>query len=612
VIKNKIKNTIYIFLFSGIVFALYQNMNYIPLSFEREVTTCRLLNGTIIEDADESSPFRFSCVLNGSVTLPPKQVDSSSIFTFPIRILSSNVTLDCNGHMLTTQDYREEESHLLQGILIKSKSPAQVLENITIKNCVISNFRNGIYISIKSTRQERLDAIESKTEDSLRARSPINILISNVETFQNRNSGIYVGAYVVGSIIEKSLIKRTGGVGVYLEYGSQRNILRENSFIDNGYRSLIDPPLEKVSFREGLAVDSSAFNIIENNTFSGNAAGGIYLYKNCYEKFSENKGVPRTQASHHNIIRGNRFSNSRIGVWVAARQHRNLVAWDCGDKSPYTGENEKKYFLDYAHDNLIESNIFSSMAKFDNSIGVRIEDDNTVVRGNIFRGAFNYINVGTYLRNKELRQPVLGTVIIGNGTAVRSGFSSLVSFHDGSLPISNLNENNPKICIAPWGSAILEGASVEAYEVGAHSSVCKKQIRHCANGELSGNFKYKTCKLKPTYERFFSCFRTGSNDECTKQIACNAGDTIYAVKAACNLEWGSVAKSQVNKLSPNTLSVIRSSNRPNSICEIGLTNITAGSEMVDPILKNSVNVKCGDQEMNGGDCHIYGVATCAR
>ena len=46
------------------------------------------------------------------------------------------------------------------------------------------------------------------------------------------------------------------------------------------------------------------------------------------------------QLSHRKVfgelrLKRHVFRNMDIGIWVASRQARDLVMWDCGDKSPY-------------------------------------------------------------------------------------------------------------------------------------------------------------------------------------------------------------------------------------------------------------------------------------
>lgn len=161
--------------------------------------------------------------------------------------------------------------------------------------------------------------------------------------------GIYFDDYVTDSTLSNSTVQQSYMSGIYLEHSSRNNRIINNRIVNNGHESL------GRGKREGLAVDSSANNLIEGNLFKGNGAGGVFLYKNCGEHYSSGKSVIRWQHSDHNIIRNNTFTDEQIGIWLASRQSRDLSGFDCGNKPK---DNSGQYFADYADNNILEGNKF--------------------------------------------------------------------------------------------------------------------------------------------------------------------------------------------------------------------------------------------------------------
>lgn len=330
------------------------------------------------------------------------KLDSSCIYRQTIAITQSDTTLDCRGALIDL-NYASGS-----GIIVRP-APRDVVKNITIKNCKVKRpSKSGVEVfsaglGLKGQNDDSLSA------DQMRSYSPRNVVIDNVAVDGARNAGIYIHQGTVGAIIRNSSITNAFSICVYLDAFSKHSTVTNNTFIDCGFRAPKFNVAETPgNAREGLAIDGSSDNIITNNTFKGNAAGGIFVYKNC----SENNalGGMRTEPAANNIISKNTFSDMPVGVWVASRQSRNLSKWRCADTSPYPGEMGKIYFLDYAPGTKIVENTFSSMSE----VGVRIEDDFTTVTNNRFIASTQDTEIGGAIRAKVLRRPIKGTIISDN------------------------------------------------------------------------------------------------------------------------------------------------------------------------------------------------------
>lgn len=283
-------------------------------------------------------------------------LDSTCTYTGTIKILQSNTKLQCNGAVL------KGEKGDKYGIFIRGVG----LRNIEVSNCRLRGYDKAAVMITSGLSGEEL----ARDRDKSYMLAPSNVTLDGLDVIGSRGNGVHFNAYVNHSTLKRSTIAKSRGVGVYLGQSSQNISILDNKFLENGG---VDKPK---GFREALAVDSSAKNIIKGNTFSKNAAGAIFLYKNCGEKFDRPGAVLRWQSSNDNLIVSNVFKDEKIGVWVASRQSRDLSKWRCGDR-PVTADG--KFYKDYADNNRIEKNVFCR-----NGQSVRVEGDNNLIAGNRF------------------------------------------------------------------------------------------------------------------------------------------------------------------------------------------------------------------------------------
>lgn len=273
--------------------------------------------------------------ISGNVELP-----SQCVFQQSLRISEGNTTLNCNGSKFIGNGTKKI------GLLIDSRGEA--LTNVTIKNCIFEGFESsGIRVS-----WEEVDTQKGDNKKIIYQRTPTKILIENVEVINNGGVGIYIDDYVTESAIKNSKISGSGGAGIYLEHSTRNNKIIGNTISSNGFKQ------DKKTRREGIAIDSSAHNEVVGNVFSGNAAGGVFLYKNCGEHFTTGRQVIRWQHSDSNIIKKNKFIDEEVGIWLASRQNKRLENWDCGDPKNINGN-----YDDFADSNTVTENEFCRVAR---------------------------------------------------------------------------------------------------------------------------------------------------------------------------------------------------------------------------------------------------------
>jgi len=324
-------------------------------------------------------------VLSGSVRL-----DGSCTYNQSIVINESNVKVDCAGAILDGQGERK------YGLLINSKG--RPLSNVSVSNCNIRNFAaQGVLVTSGVP-----DARRSSNRDLNYSVSPTKITLNNLVVERSGGVGVFLHSYVTNVTLRDSKVLDSRGAGIYLEHSSRDNKLIGNLIKGNG---AWDGP--KTGEREGLAIDSSARNMIQGNKFSSNTAGGIFLYKNCGEKFNQGRSVIRWQSSNDNIIKNNQFYDEKVGIWVASRQSRNQKKSDCGD-SPL--DTEGKYFADYANHNTIQGNEFCR-----NKLPIKVEgDDNTITENRSDSKSSKWVSQPETMKARLTGVPTSGNKIADN------------------------------------------------------------------------------------------------------------------------------------------------------------------------------------------------------
>lgn len=337
---------------------------------------------------------------------------------------SSNTSLDCRGASLSQLSATNDTA-----ITIKPKIN-KAISNITIANCHVQGYGHAMNIRQKTNPNTRyLKGMTTLAENQ--ALAPHDIRIINVSSNGSTASGIFVGDHVYNAHFSDLLIRGSGTVGLYLEFGSQNNIIEDSVFVDNGFRAFKPN-------REAIAVDSSANNIIRNNQFIHNGLGGVLLYRNCFEHANDStrsNHFKRTQSSQNNVIKGNYFDNEPTGVWVASRQSRDLSGFECGAYLMKESGNAK-YYLDSAKNNQIIGNTFVAV---DNSVVV--EDDGTLITGNDFSQAGGVpISVGAVIREQTQYGAVADTVIKGNTYGLGQSATSQIHIRSASKALTTVDE----------------------------------------------------------------------------------------------------------------------------------------------------------------------------
>lgn len=329
------------------------------------------------------------------------EFDPQCVYKAPIVIDRSDTTLDCRG---ATIDGGGKER---VGIRIGGK---ERVTDVTVRNCIVKGITDtGAVVRWDKKAKE----VNKLTRAEAYALAPQRIRLQSITFVAPPVTGVYLGEYSTRVEMVNLTFAGFKTLAIYLEYSSQFNVIDSNRFL---------APTDGKSIREAIAVDSSALNTISRNIFRGAMPAAIELYRNCQERIHKFPDAPfRWQSSQRNMIVENSIDGAEVGVWIAARQSKDLAHLDCGNPSYGNG----KYFRDWAPENFIAWNTFTNVAT-----PLVIEDDRTTVVGNRITTAEVCGRVGTGPRSKLLNMPVKGTLLANNSCDSQEGFR----FDNGATP----------------------------------------------------------------------------------------------------------------------------------------------------------------------------------
>jgi hypothetical protein len=130
---------------------------------------------------------------------------------------------------------------------------------------------------------------------------------------------------------------------------------------------------------------------------------------------------------------------------------------------------------------------------------------------------------------------------------------------------------------------------------------------------LAAAFGVSTAGSSPAlHEVPIDCSVRSSNDGCETVVSCPSRTKIRTVRAACNLEHGSVTVEQVASVEQGYMEVVRPSDHvEEGRCWVGGIQLGSGhAATTSSAGLTRVTVGCQEHDQNGGDCHIRGLLYC--
>ncbi|MBT7237841.1 hypothetical protein HN865_03210 [Candidatus Woesearchaeota archaeon] len=307
----------------------------------------------------------------------------------------SNIVLDCDGYTIDGNNKADN----YYGISFSNSN------NITIKNCVITDFDNGfhnqwgagqnntifnntisfndeygMFLSSASFTNNNIsnNTIHSSTVNSgIYLYAPSNVVFGN-EIFNNPQRGIVMSSKN-GNVIDSNIIYDNTLSGIYV--GSSNHNISNNIIYNNS------------DF--GLRLYISSNNIIDSNDIYENQDQNIYLQSGSSNNIIKNNlahnsdtdqgiYIVNTNCENNSIINNTVYENGNGGIWA-------------GTWGSFVGPG-----------NVISNN---TVANHTTNRGIFVEMNNSVISGNI---VYNNKNAGIYLYQDSYNFSVYDNIVYDN------------------------------------------------------------------------------------------------------------------------------------------------------------------------------------------------------
>ncbi len=251
---------------------------------------------------------------------------------------ASGASLDCHGGIIgiSGRPPRGAPPTIQISSVRGEDGKWSVPHDIAIRNC-------KIYGSIRimglgpngESDNVRQSSLNRNHTEVAQAAAPYGIVLDNLTIVADGPMPLYVSPGVTKVTLTHSVITGVSkGSGIYLDAETARNVISGNHFDI------------RTKNREVLAVDGSAYNVIENNSFMNPEYGGIFLFRNCGQW-----GTVRHQTPQHNRIADNKFiyqgiSNPRPAIWMNANQPWQSFYCDEDPPTPFGSGADNRSFAD--------------------------------------------------------------------------------------------------------------------------------------------------------------------------------------------------------------------------------------------------------------------------
>ena len=254
--------------------AIYFVTDHDPISEEITRTSCPIL-------PDEYTEESLMCgdVISEDLTLTEPLICSGE-YTYGLEIGAEDITIDCNGWGISGSGFGT-------GIYVNAYS------RVTVKNCDISNFNNGVEIYSSSDSEINKNNIHNNQDNGIYVDLSDNLQILDNGIRNNDGFGVFIegedissGHTIKGNIINGNNIEcgEEGCAGILL-LGEDNCVIEDNEVSRNYY---------------GIVLSQSYDNSVLNNVLEGNFHSGIALF-----------------GGNNNDISGNEITDSgNVGIWI--------------------------------------------------------------------------------------------------------------------------------------------------------------------------------------------------------------------------------------------------------------------------------------------------------
>ena len=271
----------------------------------------------------------------GTIYFLTADIEDSDV-TNCMDITANNVTLDCQGHLI---DGINEES--TYGIYINRGSATTT--NITVKNCVLTDWRYGAYLYYANNNTVINSTSSSNYYGIYLISSSNNIIINS--TSSDNSYGIYLESSSDNQIIN-SIFNDNDNDGISLSSSSDNQIIN-STFNDND--------------NVGIDLGASSNNTITSSTSNSNEDCGIRLFSSSNNNtitsltsYGNVEGIAFFYSSNNQIINSSFDSNSDYGIYLTSSNGNQII------NSTSNNNSNAGISLASSSDNIIYNNLFNN------------------------------------------------------------------------------------------------------------------------------------------------------------------------------------------------------------------------------------------------------------
>ncbi len=319
-----------------------------------------------------------------------------------IIISANNTILDCNGHVIDGTDATNS-----YGVY------ANVAQNITVTNCTITNFTNGVMFNYTSSSTVSWVNSSLHASHGFFLRNSNNSTLANNTALRNYYYGFWLNFSNNNTLVNNSAISNRGdisGVGLRFENSSNNTVLNNTAFAN-----------EIVGFQ---MLSGSNNNLLQNNTAYASSA------------FLSGYGFSITACLNITVAGNNVSKNLRYGISLSG-VNNSLIANNTVSSNSYPG-----ITLSAAKNNTVSNNNASQNSQY----GIYLTSANdSVVSNNTVNNNTQY---GIYLLASSMNNTIANNTAINN-----TQFGIFLSTSSNNTLTNNTANNNLQYGLALSSSA---------------------------------------------------------------------------------------------------------------------------------------------------------------
>ncbi len=336
-------------------------------------------------------------------------------------INANGITLNCKGSVISGDDSGNES-----GIYIEDNS------RITIENCEITNFHDGINFNHSSNNTIFNNSLHSNTGKGIRIYIGLNNFLMNNIVSSNWEAGIHLKSshYTIlmnNTVLTNNIASSEGEAGIYL-YVCHNSTLENNTASNNMY--------------SGIRLDACANAVLFNNTANSNEEYGIEEYAGINNSLTRNtvnenrlNGFFSGNSGSSGEFRNNTaLSNGQSGISIVRGSNYTIVQ----NTACSNGANGISF--SYGTDNNVSNNTALSNSR--NGIAVGDGRNNFITNNTLQENAQTDLLVSA-----SLSTYCLNTITNNNGSGGRNiiyynSSTSLTGAHISELILCNADYSN--------------------------------------------------------------------------------------------------------------------------------------------------------------------------